>query len=672
MKVDFLYYAYYILDVLWRFFSMGENNKKAPVIKIFVSHRTDQVSEIIDNPLYVNVRCGAVYDKRNPDEYGYILGDDTGDNISEKKYRYSELTVQYWAWKNQEADYYGLCHYRRYLVFRNVNEEYERDQHDQLQCSYLNKENEEKLGLLDDEEMKHIIGQYDLLVDREFDIRKVYSPKGPQSTVLEHWKAWEDVIIPKEAVEHLLNIVEQLYPQYYDDAIEYLHGWKYRGYDLFIMKRMLFDKYCKFQFDILQELEKQIDMTYFSETMTRVCAFMSEILHDVFIYHIIKDKQYKVKNLDIAYFQETAYQDELLPAFEKNNIPIILLSSEYYVPYMGVLIQSLKEHISPTNGYDIIVLHKSINSEHQKQLQRTIEKCKNISIRFFDARSIIDDSRFYVSSQYYAVEAYYRILTPWILKNYKKAIVMDSDLILNHDIGDLYDYDISDKCFAAVKDIVYMGFLNGAQPGVLSYTKEKMKMKKPYNYVNTGVMLMNLERIRQKCSGMELVRFCQENNFNIQEQDGLNAFFEGEIKFIDLKWNYYVAVNSAICYSIDLAPRLEKALYMTINPYSEINTPYIIHYASQPKPWNDPNVVYSELWWKYARKTEFYPLILFRMSQGIFSSIPHNTEKLSLARRIADKLLPKGSMRRELLKKIMPRGSRYFEFLKRMYHKFTI
>ncbi len=95
---------------------MMQNNETKPVIKIFVSHRIDQVSETIDNPLYVNVRCGAVYDNRNPEAYGHIPGDNTGDNISEKKYKYSELTVQYWAWKNQEADYYGLCHYRRYFI----------------------------------------------------------------------------------------------------------------------------------------------------------------------------------------------------------------------------------------------------------------------------------------------------------------------------------------------------------------------------------------------------------------------------------------------------------------------------------------------------------------------------------------------------------------------------
>ena len=180
---------------------MSENNGKEPIIKIFVSHRIDQMSETIDNPLYVNVRCGAVYDKRNPEEYGHILGDNTGDNISEKKYKYSELTVQYWAWKNQNADYYGLCHYRRYLIFRNACDDYERDQRDQVQCNYLNKENEKKLGLLDAESMEHLISQYDLLVNKEFDIRKVYTPRGLQHSVLSHWRAWEDIIIPKGVIE---------------------------------------------------------------------------------------------------------------------------------------------------------------------------------------------------------------------------------------------------------------------------------------------------------------------------------------------------------------------------------------------------------------------------------------------------------------------------------------
>ena len=89
---------------------MKNAENKKPNIKIFVSHRIDNEAETIDNPLYVNVRCGAVYDKRENID---MLGDDTGDNISEKSESFNELTVQYWAWK--KSLYQILC---KFLNFR--------------------------------------------------------------------------------------------------------------------------------------------------------------------------------------------------------------------------------------------------------------------------------------------------------------------------------------------------------------------------------------------------------------------------------------------------------------------------------------------------------------------------------------------------------------------------
>ena len=85
-------------------------------IAIFVSHRIDKPCYTPKSSIYHPMRCGAVYDESN----STIPGDNTGENISAKRMQYCELTVQYWAWKNYQADYYGLCHYRRYFSFSDT------------------------------------------------------------------------------------------------------------------------------------------------------------------------------------------------------------------------------------------------------------------------------------------------------------------------------------------------------------------------------------------------------------------------------------------------------------------------------------------------------------------------------------------------------------------------
>ena len=66
----------------------------------------------------INVISGAI---SRTDNWGYICDNDSrfvDGQISEKNPGYNEMTVLYWSWKNQTADYVGLVHYRRYLAMR--------------------------------------------------------------------------------------------------------------------------------------------------------------------------------------------------------------------------------------------------------------------------------------------------------------------------------------------------------------------------------------------------------------------------------------------------------------------------------------------------------------------------------------------------------------------------
>ena len=63
-----------------------------------------------EDPVYLPVHVGAA----GKESLGFQR-DDEGENISAKNPNYCELTGLYWAWKNLDADYVGLAHYRRYF-----------------------------------------------------------------------------------------------------------------------------------------------------------------------------------------------------------------------------------------------------------------------------------------------------------------------------------------------------------------------------------------------------------------------------------------------------------------------------------------------------------------------------------------------------------------------------
>lgn len=72
-------------------------------IKILIACHKD--TALLDSKILTPIHVGAAKADRR---FEQMLSDDTGDQISAKNPMYCELTAQYWAWKNLEADYYGL------------------------------------------------------------------------------------------------------------------------------------------------------------------------------------------------------------------------------------------------------------------------------------------------------------------------------------------------------------------------------------------------------------------------------------------------------------------------------------------------------------------------------------------------------------------------------------
>ena len=262
-------------------------------IQIFVSHRIDLRTAKLQNPLYIPMRCGAVYDKEN---LMGIAGDDTGDSISRLHPSLSEFTVQYWAWKNAQAEYYGLCHYRRFLCF--ADKEFPRNEHGMIYVKALMPGDMRRYGLTDSANMERIIRQYDLITSEPAPVENIPTPGRPSATVRQMWDAYDGDYFKKESIDVMFSLIDELAPEYSRSAKEYFAGTEHRGYNCYIMKKSLFDRLCRFQFPILFALQEKLDTNHY----VRTPGYIGEMLYGIFIYHLLTYEAHKTRQLQLVFF----------------------------------------------------------------------------------------------------------------------------------------------------------------------------------------------------------------------------------------------------------------------------------------------------------------------------------------------------------------------------------
>lgn len=197
--------------------------------------------------IYLPVRVGNALAK---DDFGYT-GDNTGGNISEKNPRFCELTALYWGWKNLNADYIGLAHYRRHFSLKRNKWKF---------ASILTKDEAEKL-----------CAKYDVILPKK---RRYYI-----ESLASHYKHTHDI----EHLELVREIMRVQCPDYIDSFDKIMERTYAHMFNMCIMKRNLLNQYCLWMFPILFELEKIVDVSQMSSFEARLFGRISELLLDVWL-----------------------------------------------------------------------------------------------------------------------------------------------------------------------------------------------------------------------------------------------------------------------------------------------------------------------------------------------------------------------------------------------------
>lgn len=524
-----------------------------------------------------------------------MLADDTGENISEKNPMYCELTAQYWAWKNLEADYYGFFHYRRYLNFSD--RKYKEDRWGNVREDALSEAMKKKYALSDDK-IETLVRDYDLIISEE---KNVVSMPGKAANVYEQYKYGDSLHI--EDLECISAIVKEKYPDYAEDLDVYLKG-KYTCFcNMYIMKKELFHEYMEWLFSILFEFEKRADMHDYSVEGRRTPGHLGERLLTLYYIHLKRNRNLKIKSLQtvIVFHTETKRPVSVLPAFEEQNIAVAFACNDKFVPYMATLLVSICECSSSKYNYDILILTQNISEKNKEILKKMIKNRSNFSIRYLDPTSYIQGCSFYIRG-HFSVETYFRLVLPELLPAYQKILYLDSDMVVESDVAELYNENIESFLLGACHDADTAGLYNGYEPNKKAYMDQVLKLKKPYMYFQAGTLLMNLEEFRKVYTVEEKLKYAASQKFQLLDQDILNKLCEGSVRYLDMAWNMMVDYAGIRKNQIVVkAPAWLNEMYLEAR-----KKPKIIHYAGSEKPWYHPEMDFGETFWNYARKTPYY------------------------------------------------------------------
>lgn len=579
--------------------------KREPKICLFVAcHKPSVVAE---NKLLYPIQVGAELAEKELDN---MLHDNTGNNISHRNRQYAELTAQYWAWKNMDADYYGLFHYRRYFSFNPIELSKE-VWIDEKGLSVFDKMyetiNDDALQEINFQEeiMKSFISKYDVIAP---------IPDKMESSVYQHYKN-----APYHRVEDLdeaVKVITEIYPEFIDSMKEYLNSKESYFCNMFIMKKEYFHEYCKWLFTILSEIEKRRDYSSYSIAEDRALAFLAERLFGVYFLYCKSKSNIKTTELQRVLFKNTAPLEKISKIEKANSVPLVLACDNNYIKYATVVIMSALVNTSPKNYLDVIIFERQISDFSKKTVQKTFKGYQNISVRFVHVQNVMDMDMDRSFPPQYPAEAAYRLIASELLSEYDKFVYLDCDTLVVGDIKKLYDIDLAGYCFGMAKDIDYIGH-HCSDSEWRKYSENILGLKNPLNYFQSGVMLFNASLVRKQFSAADLCKMIIEKGYRFVDQDLLNVAGEGKIKNIGLEWNFLAEYQEGdFSRKKNIISNAPKELYSEYLMAEK--SPEIIHFCIPVhlRPWNNPGINYGVEYWEILKKTYFYECALADLVRG--------------------------------------------------------
>ncbi len=277
---------------------------------------------------------------------------------------------------------------------------------------------------------------------------------------------------------------------------------------------------------------------------------------------------------------------------------LVTLDAGYLHP-LTVMLRSLLDNHRGSRGenaweFDVYVMNSSLTAEHLEQVRCGIElycgaeETKRLNLIDVKVeRSMLEDAPI---TDRYPQEMYYRIFAAKFLpQDLERVLYLDPDMVVINSLGGLYCMDLGDDWFAAASHV---------GPVLEKINELRLQSEEPGPYINSGVMLMNLEELRKHQDIQQVFEYIRrmKDALILPDQDVISALYGGKIREID-HYRYNMTERILRVQQLPGVAGLQNLQGMDpIDVKWICKNSCVIHYIGRNKPWKE----------RYSGKLDFF------------------------------------------------------------------
>lgn len=258
---------------------------------------------------------------------------------------------------------------------------------------------------------------------------------------------------------------------------------------------------------------------------------------------------------------------------------ILFSSDDNYARHLGVAMYSLMIHNQKAKMLNFFVVDNHISEDNLSKLKQVVDGFCNSTINFISFNSFAKELQLDMPWPI-SMSAYARLFAADLLpKDIERVLYLDCDMIITHDLTELWEYELGDYCIGAVQDQV--------SPKV----KEAVGMNPRSPYFNSGMLLIELKKWRELNVCSRVMEFIKRHQGRVihHDQGVINGIFCDNWLRLPLKYNVMTVHYLMSLPKIRLFYEDPSLFYSEQEIDSARFLPFILHYTPSftSRPWEE-------------------------------------------------------------------------------------